>query len=53
MCNGTILFWFYEHSLDIHNRHTPIFGSSFFFFFMHSYGKVVVVERLKEKGSVH
>lgn len=33
MCNGTILFWFYEHSLDIHNRHTPIFGSSFFFFF--------------------
>lgn len=25
----------------------------FFFFFMHTYGKVVVVERLKEKGSVH
>lgn len=52
MCNGTILFWFYEHSLDIHNRHTPIFGNSFFFY-MHTYGKVVVVERLKEKGSVH
>ena len=25
----------------------------FFFFYMHKYGKVVLVDRLKEKGSVH